>query len=105
MEVQRLESKFTGGILGYFGMCIISAALILVTFGLAMPWVICLWMEWYAKHTVIDGKRLVFSGTGLSLFGNYIKWWFLTIITLGIYGYWLCIKIAQWIVKNTHFEQ
>ena len=28
---------------------------------------------------------------------------FLTAITFGIYGFWLSIKMKQWIVKHTHF--
>ena len=105
MEVQNMESKFDGGILGFFGMSILSSALIAFTFGLALPWVMCLWMNWYVKHTIIDGHRLVFTGTGMSLFGNYIKWIILTVITFGIYGFWMTIKISQWIAKNTHLEK
>lgn len=39
---------------------------------------------------------------GSQLFGNYIKWFLLTIITFGIYGFWLDIKMKQWITKHTH---
>ena len=60
--------------------------------------------NWEIKHTVIDGKRLIFDGNGLQLFGNWIKWVFLTIITFGIYGFWVRIKVKQWIVSHTHFE-
>ena len=38
----------------------------------------------------------------LQLFGNWIKWLVLTFITLGIYGFWLNIKLEQWITKHTH---
>ena len=31
-------------------------------------------------------------------------WFLLTIITLGIYGFWLSIKMRQWVVKHTHFQ-
>lgn len=58
----------------------------------------------YAKHTVIDGGQLTFDGTGMQLFGNYIKWFLLTIITLGIYGFWLNIKMKAWVVSHTHIE-
>lgn len=57
-----------------------------------------------AKHTVIDGKRLVFDGKGVQLFGQYIKWFLLSIITLGIYSFWLNIKMKQWVVSHTHHE-
>ena len=36
------------------------------------------------------------------MFGNYIKWFLLTIITLGIYSFWLSIKMQQWVTKHTH---
>ena len=44
-----------------------------------------------------------FDGTAMQLFGNWIKWWFFTIITFGIYVFWLNIKVTQWITKHTHF--
>jgi len=54
------------------------------------------------KHTVVNSQRLYFDGAGAQLFGNWIKWFLLTIITFGIYGFWLKIKMEQWIVKHTH---
>ena len=44
-----------------------------------------------------------FDGRAIQLFGNWIKWLLLTVITLGIYGFWLNIKIKKWITKHTHF--
>ena len=96
------ESKFTGGLLGLIGINILSAIITGITLGIAAPWAVCLKQEWIAKHTIIDGHKLYFDGTGGQLFGNYIKWFLLTIITLGIYGFWLDIKMKQWIVKHTH---
>lgn len=43
-----------------------------------------------------------FDGTAMQLFGHWIKWLLLTIITLGIYGFWLNIRLQQWITKHTH---
>ena len=96
------ESKFTGGLLGLIGISILQALLAGFTLGLAAPWAICLKEKWVAKHTIIDGKQLTFDGTGGQLFGNYIKWFLLTLITFGIYGFWLSIKMKQWVVKHTH---
>ena len=96
------ESRFTGGLLGLIGINILQGLLIGLTFGLAAPWAICMKQRWIARHTVIDGRQLIFDGTGSQLFGNYIKWLLLTIITLGIYGFWLDIKMKQWITKHTH---
>ena len=58
---------------------------------------------WEAKHTVINGKRLYFDGKAIQLFGNWIKWLLLTIITLGIYSFWLGIALKKWRTKHTHF--
>lgn len=46
----------------------------------------------------------MFVGKAGSLFGNWIKWLLLTIITFGIYGFWVNIKLKQWIAKHTLFQ-
>ena len=99
-----MESKFTGGLLGMIGIGILQALIIICTLTIGTPWAICLKERWYVKHTVIDGKRLTFDGNGGQLFGNYIKWFLLSIITLGIYSFWLTIKMQQWVTKHTHIS-
>ena len=98
----KMESKFTGGLLGMIGIGILQWIIITFTLGFGVPWAICLKQSWYAKHTIIDGRPLKFDGTGGQLFGNYIKWLLLTIVTFGIYSFWLNIKMRQWVVKHTH---
>ncbi len=100
-----MESKFTGGLLGLIGINILNGLITLITFGIGAPWGICLKEKWYVEHTIIDGKKLYFDGTGGQLFGNYIKWFLLTIITLGIYGFWLNINMKKWVTKHTHAVQ
>ncbi len=97
-----MQSKFTGGLLGLIGINILRFLLTVITIGIARPWATCMLERWYAEHTVLDGRRLTFDGTGGQLFGNYVKWILLTIITLGIYSFWFGIKMKQWVVKHTH---
>ena len=97
-----MESKFTGGLLGLIGISILQGLIIGFTLGIATPWAVCLKESWIAEHTTIDGHQLTFDGTGGQLFGNYIKWFFLCIITFGIYSFWLTIKMKQWVTKHTH---
>lgn len=97
-----MESRFTGGLLGLFGIKLLCGFLIIITLSIAVPWVVCIKQNWYAKHTFIDGEQLTFDGTGGQLIGNYIKWFFLCLITLGIYSFWLGIKVKAWTVKHTH---
>jgi uncharacterized membrane protein YjgN (DUF898 family) len=54
-----------------------------------------------AKHTIIDHRRLSFNGNGTQLFGKFIIWYLLTIVTLGIYGFWLSIKLKKWVTEHT----
>ena len=103
MKREISESEFTGGLLGLIGINILIAALFVFTLGLGVPWCICLKQEWLSKHTIIDGRRVLFDGNGLQLFGNYLKWWLLCLVTLGIYGFWLPIKFRQWTTRHMHF--
>lgn len=95
------DSYFDGGIISYIGWIIFGSLITIFTFGLAYPWAVVNIYRWEVNHTVINGKRLIFSGTGLGLFGQWIKWWFLIIITFGIYGFWIHIKLLQWKTKHT----
>ena len=100
-----MESKFNGGLLGMIGIGILQSLLIICTLTLGLPAAICMKERWYAKHTKIDGKQLYFDGKGIQLFGNYIKWALLTVITFGIYSFWLGIKMKAWVVSHTHIKE
>lgn len=97
-----MESKFTGGLLGLIGVNLLVIFLSAITFGIALPWGICIKQRWVTKHTIIDGKQLYFDGTGMKLIGNWIKWLLLTIITFEIYGLWVGLKLRNWITMHTH---
>lgn len=97
-----MKSKFDGGLLGLIGISILAGALITFTIGLALPWVICFYISWLFKHITIDGKRLTFDGNGGQLFGSYLKWMILTVITCGIYGLWVPLKVIGWTVSHVH---
>ena len=82
------ESYFDGGLMQLLGRKIVAALIS------AVPLAIC-----------VPSAECLIDGTGLQLFGNYIKWFLLTIITIGIYGFWLDIKMRKWVVKHTHFAR
>ena len=97
------KSYFDGGLLSYIGWIILGSLIISCTFGICYPWALCMIYGWKINHTVVEGKRLKFNGSAVGLFGNWIKWLLLIIVTLGIYGFWVHIKLEQWKVKNTTF--
>jgi hypothetical protein len=110
MNENKVESYFNGSFWHLIGLCIGGFIVCLITLGIAFPWVCCWFIRWQTNYTVIQGKRLQFNGTGLSLFGHFIlRGWLLGIIltplTLGLYPiYYYCVLLKKWITKNTTFE-
>ena len=96
--------RFDGGAGTYLGTGLLALLVTLLTLGICLPFAIVLRQRWRAKHTYIEGRRLAFIGGGFQLFGNWIKWFLLIIITLGIYSFWVAPRIQKWIVENTDFE-
>ena len=72
--------------------------------GICFPFALVLLERRRCKHTYVDGQRLVFSGTRIGLFGLWIKWFLLIVITAGIYSFWVAPRIQQWKVENTDFD-
>lgn len=98
------QSYFDGGLLQLVGWKLLGTLITVVTLGICYPWAVCMVYGWKINHTVIEGRRLKFTGTAVGLFGNWVKWLALTIITIGIYGFWVSIALEKWKVKHTIFE-
>jgi uncharacterized membrane protein YjgN (DUF898 family) len=96
--------QFDGGAGTFLGTGILAALITIFTLGICYPFAMVLAERWRAKHTYIDGKRLVFTGSAMGLFGLWIKWFLLSIITLGIYSFWVAPRLQQWKVENTEFD-
>lgn len=94
-------SYFDGTTLQLIGWRLLAFLINSITLYIAYPWTACMLARWETKHTVINGRRLAFTGKGSQLFGRYILWIFLTIITFGIYSIWLSLGIKKWLVKHT----
>ena len=97
-------SRFTGSVWGWFGVRIAFALGVIFSFGVAFPWLVCYRERYIASRTLVNGRRIYFDGAGVQLIGKYIQWLLLTIITFGIYSFWLRLKIKKWVLSHTHFE-
>jgi uncharacterized membrane protein YjgN (DUF898 family) len=95
--------KFDGGAGSFLLIGIGSTLLFIFTLGLGLPWAVAMYYRWQTNHTIINGRRLRFTGSGGSLFGHYIVWWLLTIITFGIYGFWVWPQMTRWVVEHQDF--
>ena len=100
----RTDSYFDGKLLELIGWKLLAYLISSVTATIASPWGKCLVYKYQFSHTIYNGKRLKFEGNGGDLFINRFKWIFFTIITLGIYGWWVPAKKANWVISNLHFE-
>lgn len=92
MEIKTFETRdgqysyFDGGLLQYIGWRILGFFVTVFTLGICYPWALTMVYRWKINHTVIEDRRLQFNGSAISLFGHWIKWLLLMIITLGIYN-------------------
>lgn len=102
---QKQPSSFTGGMWAYFGITLLSGLATLCSLGIAYPFMVCWKESWIASHTYVNGRKLRFDGNGMQLFGKYIIWLLLSIITFGIY-YILCVavRLEAWVTSHTHFD-
>lgn len=83
---------------------IMSTIIVIITFGFGYPIAICWKNQWIAHHTVINGRRLKFVGKAGNLFGLWIVCYLLSFITLGIYAFYIPIRLKRWKESNTFFE-
>ena len=103
-KIERTDSYYDGKLLEIIGYRILSFLITFVSFGIASAWGEKLLIAYDVEHTVYNGKRLKFNGTGAALFVQKFKWIFFSIITLGIYALWIPVKKQKWIAANTYFE-
>lgn len=89
--------------LQFIGWSILGIIVTFGTLGICYPWAVTMLYGWKINHTIVEGRRLKFTGTAVGLFGNWIKWWLLCIVTLGIYSFWLFIALEKWKAKHTTF--
>lgn len=97
-------SDWDGSVLDTFLNSLVASLMITFTCGIATPWAVCYIMKYVVSHAVINGKRLVFNGTGGALFGKWLGWMLLSVITCGIYSLWVTPKMYKWICSNIQFQ-
>lgn len=100
----RTDSYFDGSLIELIGWNLLSFLITIITFGIGAPWGACMIYSYQINHTIYNGKRLKFEGTGGELFVNIFKWILLSIITLGIYTLFIPIRKTKWVISNIHFE-
>ncbi|MCR5080838.1 MAG: DUF898 family protein [Treponema sp.] len=102
-ESQKSESFYDGYALPDYFLRYAGILLTTITIGICYPFYVC-WVYGYEiNHTVIDGRRLKFTGTAGALFNSWIIRWILIICTFGIYSICIPWKTEKWCAENTVF--
>lgn len=94
---------FDGGAADYLGVCLLAALVTVGTFGICYPWALVMRLRWRARHTLVEGRRLRFTGDAWQLFGQWVKMLLLCLVTLGIYGFWVVPRVTRWAVEHQEF--
>ena len=94
--------QFEGNGGQYFSAVIFHLGLFsIVTLGLYLPWALVRLFKLKASHSMIQGKKTTFSGTGGDFFVRLLLNSLLTFITLGFYGPWAFCHIFRWKAGHT----
>jgi len=101
--VKTTEFKFVGGAGSYIGTQLLAVLITIFTLGICYPFALVLTERWKAKHASISGRKLSFTGSAWGLFGLWIKWFLLIVITLGIYAFWVGPQLQKWKWENLEF--
>ena len=97
--------QFDGKARDFFFVAIVAFIITLFTFGFAYPWALVMVQKWKTRHTLVEDRRLKFNGEGSALFGKFIFWWILCILTFGIYSIALVPRMTKWVTENTDFAE
>lgn len=62
---------------------------------------VCYKESWIAKHTHLGGQTLYFNGRGVDLFGKWLLWLLLSIVTIGIFSLFIPVRLKKWKVAHT----
>lgn len=100
-RAQTRRFAFDGGAGTYFGTAVLGFIVTVLTLGFCYPFAVVLRERWRAKHSWIEGRQLVFTGSAWGLFGLWWKWLLLSIATLGIYLFWVGPRIYRWKWEHT----
>lgn len=102
--MNKTQFEFRGDGLMYFLFWFVTPVLAIITLYLGTPWIYCWKKKWFISNSFINNRKLIFTGTGAQVFGLFIKIFFFSIFTFGLYIPFGIVSIKRWELKHTFFE-
>ncbi len=100
----NLRFRFTGSVQDAYKIYLRDLPLILITFGIYLPWHRCNVRRFRMQHTRMGEEGFDFRGDGGELLGIHLGGTFLSYFTLGMYLPWMIARLHRFHVENTTFR-
>lgn len=81
-----------------------SLLIVALAVEMSYPIVLVLRERRKARHSHVDGRQLVFTGSPWGLLGHWLKWLLLSIVTFGVYLFWVGRRVQRWTWEHTELE-
>ena len=98
------NSYFDGGVGSFIGFTFLTMLVRIIPL-VGFAWADIIWLKWETNHSVIDSRRLKFEGSVGGLFGKYLLWGLLTIVTFSIFGLFVPVKYMRWVAARTFIDK
>jgi uncharacterized membrane protein YjgN (DUF898 family) len=93
--------RYDGDVSGYLGTRLLAGLVTVATLGFGFPVGLVRVQRWNARHLSVDGRRLTFTGRAPDLLRDWVRWWPLVLVTLGLYGFAVVPKVRRWVWDHT----
>jgi uncharacterized membrane protein YjgN (DUF898 family) len=95
---------FDGDVTGYLATRLAAWLVTLLTLGFGFPYGLVLVQRWNARHLVLGGSRVVFTGRARDLLREWVVWWPCVVLTLGFYAFAVLPRVIRWVWDNTDYR-
>ena len=94
------SSEFSGFVMTYILYFVLGTIASVISLGLFASMQKCLMCKWKWNYSEISGHDVSFLGDWKDLFLKRLKWFLLTLITIGIYGFYSIYLEKVWIYSQ-----
>ncbi|WP_202409398.1 YjgN family protein [Hufsiella arboris] len=84
-EPKFTRAEFRGDGADFFGIYLLNAILMIITFGFYYPWAKAKKLKYLYENTWLDGSRFKFHGTGREMFKGFLKAVGIFIVLYGLF--------------------